>query len=168
MSKKPKGEIVEFSDKPEQYQAMGKFVYQFSQLEQAIRYLLSDLLELTPEQFHIVTAPYDFAALCRVVSSLIQSLPYCDEATESEAVDLFNKCLEVNDARVRLVHGTWEDDGAHHVSRATMKQKLYFANTGEITRQTDKAKGCMNRVVKLIDGDPPRWARETRELIRDI
>ena len=84
-SKTRKGEVVEFPDKPEQYQAMGKFVYQFSQLEYTIRYLLSDLLELTPDQFHIITAPYDFAALCRVVCSFIQSIPYCDEATEKEA-----------------------------------------------------------------------------------
>jgi hypothetical protein len=45
--KEPKEKIEEFSDDPALYQAIGKFVYQFSQLEFAIRYLPSDLLELS-------------------------------------------------------------------------------------------------------------------------
>ena len=52
----PKGRIEDFWDQPDLYQAIGKFIYQFSQLEFAIRHLLGDLLELTPSQFHIVTA----------------------------------------------------------------------------------------------------------------
>jgi hypothetical protein len=77
--KEPKGRIEQFWDDPVQYQAIGKFVSQFSQLEFSIRHLLSDLLELTADQFYIVTASYDFAPLCRVTSAFIQTLTNPDD-----------------------------------------------------------------------------------------
>jgi hypothetical protein len=167
MAKLPRGEITQHHDQPELYQAIGKFVYQFSQLEYSIRHLLSDLLELTPDQFYIVTASYDFATLCRVTSAFIHSLPECDEATEEKVTEIFKKCFRVNDARVRMVHGTWDDDGASHVSRASLKPRSYFASTAEVTNLTQDTKLCMNSIVDLIDGDVVVWARNVREILRD-
>lgn len=168
MVKTPKGHIQEFFDKPEQYQAIGKFVFQFSQLEFTIRHLLSDLLELTPTQFYIVTASYDFATLCRVTSSFIYDLPelQVEKELKDEVRDTFNACLRVNDDRVRLVHGTWEESGASHVSRASLKPAAYFQSVEEITKSIDLTKDCMNRIVKLIDGGVVAWARELRADIR--
>jgi hypothetical protein len=166
--KEPKGKVEEIWDNPILYQAIGKFVYQFSQLEFTIRHLLSDLLELTPDQFHIVTASYDFATLCKVTSAFIKSLPECDEKTADEVTEIFNKCFRVNDARVRLVHGTWGDEGAHHVSRSNLTQKAYFGKVQEITDITQEAKICLNLVVKLIDGEVVDWARNIRDYLREI
>jgi hypothetical protein len=165
--KEPKGQIETFNDDPVLYQAIGKFVYQFSQLEFAIRHLLSDLLELTPDQFHIVTASYDFAILCRVTSGLIQTLLEPHEPISKEVTEIFRQCFGVNDARVRLVHGTWDSEGAHHVSRTSLKPKAYFAKVQEITDATLGARLCMNNVVKLIDGDVVDWARNIRSHLRD-
>jgi len=165
--KEPKGRVEEFWDDPILYQAIGKFVYQFSQLEFAIRHLLSDLLELTPEQFLIVTASYDFATLCRVTSAFIHTLLAPDELIAKEVTEIFNKCFRINDARVRLVHGTWDDEGAHHVSRTSLKPTAYFGDVKEITNITQETKACMNLVVKLIDGEVVDWARNVREYFRD-
>lgn len=166
--KEPKGKIKEFSDDPVLYQAIGKFVYQFSQLEFAIRHLLSDLLELTPDQFHIVTASYDFAALCRVTSAFIHTLLEPSEPIAKEVADVFGRCFRVNDARVRLVHGTWDDDGASHVSRTSLKPAAYFGKVQDITDMTEEAKACMNLVVQLIDGEVVDWARNIRSHLRDV
>lgn len=170
MTKPPKGQIEEFWDKPELYQAIGKFIYQFSQLEFAIRHLLSDLLELTPSQFHIVTTSYDFATLCRVTSSFICDLPeaQAEEDLQKSVRDTFNDCLKVNDARVRLVHGTWEEGGASHVSRTTLKPTAYFQSRAEIANSIEKAKVCLGAIVKLIDGDVVGWARDLRADIRKL
>jgi hypothetical protein len=102
------------------------------------------------------------------IQATIQRIPYCDEATQKEVDDLFKKCLDVNDSRVRLVHGRWEDEGAEHVSRTSMKPKWHFASVDEITRQTENAKVCMNRVAKLIDGQAYDWSRKTRELMQGL
>jgi hypothetical protein len=165
--KEPKGKIEEFRDDPVLYQAIGKFVYQFSQLEYAIRHLLSDLLELTPDQFHVVTASYDFAVLCRVTAAFIQTLLTPDEPISKEVSEIFNKCFRVNDARVRLVHGTWDDKGAHHVSRTSLTPAAHFTSVQEITDITEKTKDCLGLVVKLIDGEIVDWARNIRSHYRE-
>lgn len=163
----PKGKIEEFWDDPVQYQAIGKFVHQFSQLEFSIRHLLSDLLELTADQFYIVTASYDFATLCRVTSAFIQTLMEPTEPKAKESMEIFNRCLRVNDARVRLVHGTWDDKGARHVSRQTLKPTAYFVDVKEITSLTEEMKACMNLIVGLIDGEVVDWAKNIRAHVRE-
>lgn len=163
----PRGKIEEFWDNPVQYQAIGKFVYQFSQLEFSIRHLLSDLLELQATQFYIVTASYDFATLCRVTSAFIQTLMEPTEVKAKEVEETFKRCLRVNDARVRLVHGTWDSGGAHHVSRQSLKPGAYFADVKEITDITEETKQCMNLIVGLIDSEVVDWARNIRSNLRD-
>jgi hypothetical protein len=163
----PKGKIKEFADDPILYQAIGKFVYQFSQLEFAIRHLLSDLLELTPDQFYIVTASYDFARLCRVTSAFIHTLLMPDEPIANEVTEIFSRCFRINDARVRLVHGIWDDDGARHVSLTSLKPTTYFSDVKEIGDFTQETKACLNLIVKLIDGEIVDWARNIRSHYRD-
>ena len=170
MTKAARGKIEEFRDKPDLYQAIGKFVYQFSQLEFAIRHLLSDLLELTPSQFHIVTTSYDFATLCRVTSAFICDLPEAraEGDLKKSVRGIFNDCLKVNDARVRLVHGTWEESGASHVSRTTLEPTAYFQSKSEIANSIEQAKVCLGEIVKLIDGEVVSWARDLRGDVRKL
>jgi len=165
--KEPRGKVEEFWDNPVRYQAIGKFVYQFSQLEFSIRHLLGDLLELHAAQFYIVTATYDFATLCRVTSAFIQTLMEPTEVKAKEVEETFKKCLRVNDARVRLVHGTWDSGGAHHISRQSLKPGAYFADVKEITDITEETKQCMNLIVGLIDSEIVDWARNIRSNLRD-
>jgi hypothetical protein len=58
------------------FEAIGAFVFQFSQLEFTIRVLLSGVLKLTEEQFDVVTKFYGFCMLCTVTKAiLIQQVP---------------------------------------------------------------------------------------------
>ena len=45
---------------------IGRFIFEFSQLEFSIRAVLVSRLGLKEEYFNIVTGPYDFAKLCNV------------------------------------------------------------------------------------------------------
>ena len=59
------------------YTAIGQFVFEFSQLEFIIRHALGEALALKETganaQFDIVTAPYDFVALCNVTKAIFMS-----------------------------------------------------------------------------------------------
>jgi hypothetical protein len=45
------------------FASIGRFIFEFSQLEFTIKHLLSLGLDLREGQFHIVTTGYDFATL---------------------------------------------------------------------------------------------------------
>jgi hypothetical protein len=55
--------------------AIGEFIFEFSQLEFTIRHALGTALDLNDDtRFDAVTSPYDFAALCRVTSAILQQM----------------------------------------------------------------------------------------------
>src|ERR1039458_720679 len=51
-------------------QAIGEFLFEFSQLEFTIRAVLAGRIKLAADYFDIVTAPYDFVALCNVTRAI--------------------------------------------------------------------------------------------------
>jgi hypothetical protein len=53
------------------FRAIGRFTFELSQLEFSIRAVLAGHLELPAKYFDIVTAPYDFAMLCKVFREVV-------------------------------------------------------------------------------------------------
>jgi hypothetical protein len=104
------------------FQSIGRFLFQFSQLEYSIRSVLTARLGLSETFFNIVTAPYDFRMLCNVTWK-VSSIKYPDKTEEIEK--LFKACLAINEKRVIVAHGLWTDDmdglSARSVSRNSFK-----------------------------------------------
>jgi hypothetical protein len=134
------------------FQAIGAFVFEFSQLDFTIRAFLAGLLKLPDAQFDIVTGPYDFAMLCRVSREIaIQRFPKQKAAIE----DVFNRCLKLNDDRVKVAHGMWSDttDGrlaARHVGRNSLKAKFYFGDPKELPGLRETAQKLMKEVLFVV------------------
>lgn len=127
---------------------IGRFIFEFSQLEFSIRTVLVSRLGLKEEYFNIVTGPYDFAKLCNVTREA--SIVRYPERKE-ELNKLFNACLKLNEARVLVVHGMWLDDidglSLRIVSRGSFKTQIHSFKKDELTRYADKAQELMQRVI---------------------
>jgi hypothetical protein len=131
-----------------QFQGIGRFMFEFSQLEFAIRAVLVSRLDLKEEYFNIVTGPYDFAKLCTVTREA-SVLKYPEKKEELEK--LFGACLKLNETRVLVAHGLWLDDldglSLRIVSRGTFKTHIYSFKKDELARHADKAQELMQRVI---------------------
>lgn len=129
---------------------IGRFIFEFSQLEFSIRTVLVTRLGLKEEYFNIVTAPYDFAKLCNVTREA--SIVKYPERKE-ELDKLFNACLKLNEIRVLIVHGMWLDDldglSLRIVSRGSFKTQIHSFKKDELTRHADKAQELMQRVIEF-------------------
>ena len=91
------------------FHAIGRFIFEFSQLEFSIRAVLAAYLNLSDEQFDAVTGPYDFRMLCAVTSK-VRQLKH--PAQQDEIESLFNECQELNNRRVQIAHGFGRKDSA--------------------------------------------------------
>ena len=133
------------------FQAIGAFIFQFSQLEFTIRALLSARLQLKETLFDIVTAPYDFQILCTVTRETLL-LQWPDQKSEITAI--FKRCLALNDDRVRIAHGAWANDGnaiiARHVARSSLKPHYFFKDSDEIARLTEAAQKLMAEFLFVL------------------
>lgn len=58
------------AERDRQFKVIGEFVFEYSQLEYYIKDVLSTALKLKPNQVDLVTAPYDFIALCNVTAKI--------------------------------------------------------------------------------------------------
>jgi hypothetical protein len=131
---------------------IGRFLFEFSQLEFTIRVELANLLELNDDAFDIVTSPYDFTALCNVTCKMrcLKSPKRKDEFEK-----LFNACRELNNTRVIVAHGMWVDDmdglSARHVSRQTLEAKFHSFKNDELERFAAEAQ----RLLKAVLGFQP-------------
>jgi hypothetical protein len=131
-----------------QFLGIGRFIFEFSQLEFSIRAVLVSRLGLSEEYFNIVTGPYDFAKLCTVTrEASIVKYP----AKKVEIEKLFSACLKLNESRVLVAHGMWLDDldglSLRIVSRGTFKTHTHSFKNDELERLSDKAQELMQRVI---------------------
>jgi hypothetical protein len=122
--------------------AIGHFIYWFSQLEFTIKARLARALDLPEDLFDIIIGPYDFAMLCTVTERTLMR-----DAAKPEQPRIkkyFNDCRKLNqEARVIVAHGSWTFEGARHVSRNTLTAKHHFAKASELDKQAKETKRLM-------------------------
>jgi len=152
----------ELADRARVFEAIGRFIFQFSQLEFTIRVFLATQLRLSDEEFDAVTAPYDFRMLCAVAQA-ISLLRFPEQKKDIES--LFGRCLALNDDRVRVAHGLWSDSigggmAARHVARSSLKARHYFENPGDVAKLADNAQSLMAGVLFVL-GVPSRAKADT-------
>jgi hypothetical protein len=130
------------------YQAIGKFVYEFSQLELSIRLRLADALQLNEELSAVVVGPYDVATLFNVTKEVL--LRTRKDLDAEKISKLFSRCNALNQkARIVVAHGTWfpEGGGADHFSKHSFKSSNHFKDLEELEKQIIEAQNLMWHVV---------------------
>jgi hypothetical protein len=134
--------------------AIGQFIFEFSQLEFTIRFVLAAYLDLPDGYFDAVTGPYDFRMLCAVTSK-VGCLKFPERAENIEK--LFKECQALNDKRVHIAHGLWNDGiGEEFSVRVFSRQKLdathYPHSSDELHELANKAQDLMQRVMGFQAG----------------
>ena len=78
-----------------------------------------------------------------------------DETAAADLKPIIKKMRELNDHRVRIVHGWWVIGGhmtfLQHVSRGQLKSSNYYTDSSEITALAD--------MVLDLDGELRAWHR---------
>lgn len=132
----------------ELYQAIGYFIFWFSQLEFTIKARLSGALNLEEQLFDIVIGPYDFAMLCKVTEETLNIGAAPEVKARIKAY--FSRCHSLNQkARLIVAHGGWTLDGARHVSRNSLKPSFHFEKPSQVRKQGDEARKLMRDLFVL-------------------
>jgi hypothetical protein len=121
------------------YRAIGRFIFEFSQIEYAVRYYLAEEIGLKEEHFTAVVESYDVGVLITVAKKVFKKSRGEKEGSRIEK--LLSRFQSLNVDRNRIAHGLWvpftEGGALHHVSRNSLTP----------TRLTDQARA----LEKLAD-----------------
>src|SRR5271155_463400 len=80
-----------------QFEGIGRFIHQFSQLQYSIRAVLGARIGLDQKYLDIITGPYDFRVLCTVAE---KASIVADPSKKKDIEKLFKECLALNEKRV--------------------------------------------------------------------
>ena len=132
------------------YRAIGRFIFEFSQVEYTIRVYLAEELGLRDDYFRAVVQSYDVTQLCKVAKEVFFKSRGDMNATAIN--NLISKFMKLIEHRNSLAHGLWvpfEGGGTvHHVSRNNFKSND-DANQAEIledlANQLSKLRGQLDQ-----------------------
>jgi hypothetical protein len=137
----------------ELYLAIGRFVCEFSQLEFAMRFFLSEFLGLSEGDFDTVTSPYDFRVLCVVVKDVFsKKLPKSNAARLGKII---SDCLALNNQRVKIVHGLWvaHEGKLRHVPRQKLVAEVEFGMVEQVKDLADTALSLRTKFESVVWAD---------------
>jgi hypothetical protein len=89
------------------HQAIGYFIFWFSQLEFTIKARLAGALQLKDNLFDIVIGPYDFAMLCKVAEQVLRE--NANTALAKRVTAYFKRCQKLNQ-EAGLIVARWKLD----------------------------------------------------------
>ena len=108
------------------YRAIGRFVFEFSQVEYTIRYHLAEEIGLDEEHFSAVVESYDAGLLCTVAIEVFKNSREQNNAARIQ--ELIKNFRNLTDDRNRIAHGLWvpfrEGGTVHYVPRRSLKPKV--------------------------------------------
>jgi DNA primase len=123
------------------YEAIGRFIFEFSQLEYEIRYRVSEEVWISEEYFNAIMV-HDFSVLCTAADHVFE---ICFEKEPEKAKKfkaLIKKARALADIRNAVAHGLWVPfmDGGKviHVPR-TLKPNISTEQATALNKKADEA-----------------------------
>jgi hypothetical protein len=130
------------------YSAIGRFIFEFSQLEFFLKIVIGDAAQVSAIHFDQIMS-HDFAMLCTIGQKVLSR--EFDKDNNAKLDTMIRRCRELNNHRVRIVHGLWKIDsksGAlEHVSRQKLVVTKHYVNPVELADLADQANSCVNDVM---------------------
>lgn len=121
------------------YRAIGRFMFEFSQMEYAVRHHLGEEMEIKEEYFSAAMESYDVAMLINVAIEVFKK-SRGDHATE--LWKLLNRLRGFNDERKRVAHGLWvpfKDGGTvHYTSRNKLSPAQFSDQAAQLEDRADE------------------------------
>jgi hypothetical protein len=138
----------------ETYLAIGRFIFEFSQLEHSLRVYIAEKCDL-PEETAMVVVNHDFSMLCTVASKVLAEPN--NPAAETALAAIISQCRRHNDTRVRVSHGLWipfKYGGAvSHQSRSTLKETMSVNQTQELEKSAGEIAIVRLKLDQYMWGD---------------
>jgi len=123
------------------YRAIGRFVFEFSQVEYTIRYHLAEEIGLDEEHFSAVVESYDAGLLCTVAIEVFKNSREQNNAARIQ--ELIKNFRNLTDDRNRIAHGLWvpfrEGGTVHYVPRRSLKPKTSANQADALEKLADEA-----------------------------
>lgn len=121
------------------YRAIGRFMFEFSQVEYTIRHLLGEAVGLNEKYFTAVVESYDVGLLTTVAKEVFKKSRSGQRlATIEKLLDRFR---ELNDHRKRVAHGLWvpfiEGGTVGYVSRNRLTPSRFTQQAKELEKHAD-------------------------------
>lgn len=163
-------DIIDWSgDKSDLYREIGRFVFEYSQLEFDLRKIFRKKIGIDFEHDDIMTVGFDFAKLCAalVAASAIEE----DGEADPVLKKLLGQCHKINEVRVAVVHGRWSStfggDRAIHVARGSMKQQRMFENEGDLDEYSDAIVKLRANIMEAVSaGNERRGPPKKKRILR--
>ena len=146
------------------YCAIGRFIFEFSQLEYSIRHYVANAISLREQYFNSIMT-HDFALLCNIARSVFSQ--QLSAAQAQNLKKLLSNCLSLNDDRNKVAHGLWvisRDGGRlHYVSRGKFEASSYFHEVDGLIRKADFARDLRFELERILFATPEFATTRTRK-----
>ena len=143
--------VNKFTSEDQFFAAIGRFIFEFSQLEYTIKHHIAETVDLQDQYFNAIMT-HDFALLCTIAESVLG--PRVAEQKAADFKKLIAKCRSLNTDRVRIAHGLWFVGGGrgalHHVSRQKLKEDTHFEEANDIANKADLAANLRSEFEEIM------------------
>ena len=165
-------------DPPEKVcRAIGRFIFEFSQLEHELRCLIWDEIDQNGNFFYDVMFAFEVAPLCSMALSIFLLTWKPDKFAVGERI--VKRFMAINDLRNRVVHGQWmhfSEDGTllhtsrHGKGRQYDNQALELEKTAEELKQLylSLREAARARLDERYGNSEETYANTRREVERAI
>lgn len=159
-------------DKSDLFREIGRFVFEYSQLEAELRRIFRRKVNIDLEHNHIMTAAFDFAKL---VTALLAASVIEEDSADGKPDPVLEKllkaCYKVNEARVAIVHGRWSStyggDRLYQVARSSLKQQQMFEYEGDLDELSESIVKLRADITEAVaTGDERRGPRKKKRILR--
>lgn len=123
------------------YRAIGRFIFEFSQVEYTIRHYVGEYLGIQDKYFSAAIEVLDVSQLVALAKDI-----FVDEKSRHNAKEiarLLNLFHDLNMKRNRVAHGLWvpflEGGTVHHVSRQKPRPKRETDQAAVLEQHADEA-----------------------------
>jgi hypothetical protein len=141
------------------FEAIGHFIFQFSQLEFTIRFALAAYLKLPDEYFDAITGPYDFRMLVAVASKIGQ-LRHPERKDQIKKT--YDDCFTLMEVRNHVAHGMWQDGITEWSVRHWNRNKLEATQIPYTSDELNTHAARAQRLLKQVMGFKPYRATRVR------
>ena len=131
--------VTERTAAEQTYRAIGRFMFEFSQLEYTVRHHLGEEIGIKEEHFPAVMESYDVGMLTTVAKEVFKRSR--DGENGIQIQKLLDRFREQNDFRKRVAHGLWvpfmEGGTVHYVSRSKLTPARFTEQARELETRAD-------------------------------
>jgi hypothetical protein len=152
----PLASLIANDDRDDLHRAIGRFIFEYSQLEFLLRRILRHKLGIKMDHDDVVTAAFDFAKLC----TAIVELSAIEEGgkPDRKLKDLIGDCHDVNGIRIAVVHGRWISTLAG--DQVLHKRTIKLDEEGKLDRESDGIGRLRERITEVAHAGDERRKRK--------